>query len=1195
MSKPHPYKLNADVPDPGEYLIEASAGTGKTYTLAGIYLQLLLQRGLSVREILVVTYTEAATQELRERIWTLLAKALAAFQTGESSDPMLLWILERFKAEKVESVARLEQAISGFDEAAIYTIHGFCQRVLKDRAFESGQLFDVDLITDQSALLREVAEDYWRLRFYECSPLVAGSLVSRGYSPKSFLRRIRVLLNHPELRILSPAQNYRSADLAARFEQQFQRARECWLLERDNLRSFFGAAQQWCNKPYNRDDFADDLFSQLDACLSGSGPAPSHFECFKVLCSASLAAAVNRKRKLPVPEHPFFELCEDLCHTGELLLERTHLDFIEFVKEELPRRKAKLKVQSFDDLLTRLHAALRAELGEALCKELQVRYRAALIDEFQDTDPLQHDIFRRVFRHPQHWLFLIGDPKQAIYGFRGADIFTYINAARHVNKAYTLNVNWRSDSDLVQAVNTIFSRHSNAFVFADIRFRPASAQRTELMLESSGDERAPFELWLCQSPDGEVLTKHAAEAMLPQVIGAEIVRLLNGDTRIDGKPLRPQDIAVLVMENRQAERMQEALSQLNIPSVLHTASNVFESREARDLERVLTAIAHPANEPLLKAALTTDLLGMTGEELQSFLLEPAAPAAFMERFHRYLETWVSTGFVQMFRAFLLQERVRPRLLQFWDGDRRVTNLLHLGELLHKAALEHHLGVTGLLKWLAEKIEGNTPNDEEQLRLERDDNAVRLVTIHKSKGLEYGVVFCPFSWKAASLGNSSEEEILFHDPEDLKLTQDFGSAEMEQNRLRALEERLAEFVRLFYVALTRAKHRCYLVWGRFNKSEISAPAWLFHPPAAADAHWIETLKTHMSGLTETQIWDDLQSLASEAVVKNGSPISIRQVPEPAPDTYSPEELQTEVFTARHFSRPIPRQWRVSSFSSFLARRSEHLPDRDTIDLAASSADAQDAVLESCELPRGPKAGNCLHAILERFDFAAASSPESIEWIRKNLQTHALGDDAFVPVVCDMLARTASVPLLENESGLTLSSIPGAQRLSELEFHFPIRQITRDDLRGIFAEHGRGVVSARFPARMEQLQFNPVEGFVKGFIDAVIQHEGRYYIIDWKSNWLGRQPDRYTPAAIEAEMLHHHYILQYHLYVLALDQYLRQRLPGYEYDTHFGGVFYLFLRGIDPARPDLGIFRDRPPAPLIQALRDGLLTESIHSAP
>ncbi len=1173
------FDLNHTPLEKGASLIEASAGTGKTYTIAGLFVRLLLEEELALQEILVVTYTNAATEELRSRIRAILSEALRTFSTGRSKNPFLQKLFERHQTHKDKIIERLDRALCGFDEAAIYSIHGFCQRMLKDRAFESGALFDMELAADVSDLLQEIADDYWRKHFYSGGSIQASYALKNGFAPERFLPWLQSNLNYPFIRFLSAADQKPLAALIAELEANFAKAKEIWQAGKAEIKQLFGSHQKkaWANSPYNNDEKVAEFFLRLEKCFASKGVI-SDLECLEIFCNASLLKGTG-KDKL-APRHPFFTACDAICESEAAFLTALQIDFLRFALSELPQRKDQLKIQSFDDLLTRLQQALRSSGGDRLARAVGKRFRAALIDEFQDTDPIQYEIFHSIFFSNDHYLFLIGDPKQAIYGFRGADIFTYLKAADQAARKFTLGENWRSESGLVDAVNRIFSKTDNPFVFSGIQFEAVQArgEANKTPLRIDGKAQSPFELWFWpRNDDGKALSKERAESELPTIVAAEISRLLSGDVKIGERKIRPEDIAVLVMENRQAQLMQEALSGLGIPSVQQTTASLFESLEAEELHGLLLAVSQPSNERLVKAALSTSFFGLTAVEMEQFSEENPAWRKILEAFHDYSRLWVRSGFMQMFRELLRRETVRARLLALPEGERRLTNVLHLGEVLHQAAAEHRFGVSGLIKWLAQQRSSKGLRDEEyQLRLERDENAVKLVTIHRSKGLEYGIVFCPFSWKHSELTRGGTEEVLFHDRSTCELIRDLGSASYEENRRLALEEKLAENLRLLYVALTRARHRCYFVWGHFNKSWTSAPAWLFH---GRELQTIEQKTFAFKALSDDAMLNDLRALTIGET--DPAPVCVSELPTEAGAPYSPEQVQKPRLLCPALHGLVQDDWRVTSFSALTEFVGDEAPDYDEPENAIQGT--QSVI---CTFPKGTRPGTCLHEILENWNFNETKEEALQSLVARKLREHGLSEEEFTKPVSQMVRNVLSVSLDGKDTQFKLAKVRPTERLSEMEFYFPLKKISPRLLHNLFVRH-KIFPAGEVPTQLGRLVFDPLAGYMKGFIDLVFQMNGKYYILDWKSNWLGDSIEHYNQTAMGMAMISKNYHLQSRIYSLALHQYLKQRLPGYNYETHFGGTFYIFLRGVDPKRPEFGICRDYLAAPLMEDMVEQLI--------
>jgi exodeoxyribonuclease V beta subunit len=1184
-----------DVSLTGRNLIESSAGTGKTYAITSLYVRMLLERKLSVSQILVVTFTEAATEDLKRRIRLRIREAQTAFATGEGADDFLSGLLRK-TVDWTEAHRVLGDALRTLDEAAIFTIHGFCQRVLQDNAFESGSPFETNFITNQDVLLGEIVDDFWRVELYPASPLFIRYAWKNSMTRDSLLQFAKDGLAWPLLEIIPRTEKPGpkiQRDLEDGFWKGFGILANAWESANKPVSDIVLNYQGLHRNIYRRLTVENDL-REMQAYLSSQNPLnlPDGFERF---CSSKLARSV--KGSYSPPRHAFFDLCEDFRRVFEVLqasFQQTILALkvalSDFVRTQLRARKRELHLRSFDDLLLDLHDVVTGPGHQALVKSFRQRYVVALIDEFQDTDPLQYAIFQRLFSNDQTAIFLIGDPKQAIYSFRGADVFAYIHAARDAEERFTLAKNWRSTKMLVEATNQIFRNVRDPFVFPEIEFHPVSSGRSDADGFSWQGEAsaAPLKLWFMERTEpGKPINKSRAYEELPKAVAGEIVRWLQagavGKALVEGRSLAAHHIAVLVRTNDEARLMQVALQDVGVPSVIHTDESVFKSNEALELQRVLAAIAEPANESKVRAALSTELLGVTGRELARLAQDETAWQGWLGAFALYRSVWLEEGFMTMFAVLTTRQHIRSRLLALPGGERRLTNTLHCCELLHQAALENGLGVEELLKWLADvRQQGGTARlEEHQIRLETDEQTVKVVTVHKSKGLQYPVVFCPFCWNTgARIG-----EVVFHDLNQAgKLMMDVGSAELESHRQVAEKEDLAENARLLYVALTRAQYRCVVVWGAFKDAGASALAHLLHPAQSLrPASLVEDLESHLGALKDEEILLDLQRLAKDG----RAGIEVSKVPNSFPEVYLQPVQAKSNLTRRTLCREIPKGMGVVSFSSLIAGRAEEaqLQDRDSlwgrrgeeVELVAATP-----VRRFMEFPRGRRAGRALHEMFETVDFALRSIESADELVRDKLSQFGF-EAAWKEPVLQMLTDVFSTPLQSEDGDFTLSSVPQSQRLCELEFSFPLDLLTSKRLRAAFAVHHSLELHKGFPEVLEQLEFSPVRGAMKGFIDVVFERNGRFYLADWKSNFLGAHIEAYEQEALREVMTRELYVLQYHLYLVALDRYLALRIPRYQYSTHFGGVYYLFLRGMSPLQGSkYGVFRDRPPAALIREL-------------
>jgi exodeoxyribonuclease V beta subunit len=1185
----------------GRTLVEASAGTGKTYAIANLFVRLLLEQQLSVSQILVVTFTEAATLELRDRIRSRLRDALAAFEQREPSaaQPELRRLAER-SSDRARDAERLRLALYNADEAAIFTIHGFCHRVLQDRAFDTGVAFGAELVTDLLPLRDEIVFDFFHRELAEATAPHARLLLRSGLTPAGCRTLVDRVLRHPEL-VIEPASvpGRAAPDWYERFHDAFHALARVWNAPQVERALVAGGISEAKARPRLR---------ELQSYVDRQPPElPEGFDKLRYFLPPELPPKA--------PPHPVFAACAALSEAvdafagvknSELLRFRRRL--VDCVRQELAERKRSRGILSFDDLLMLLERALVGAGGAELGRSLRARYPAALIDEFQDTDPLQYRIFERIYGSaepaPDTSLFLIGDPKQAIYAFRGADVFAYLAAARAPSVSrYTMDVCFRSDPGLVRSVARLFEGLEHPFLL-DIELPEVRAARESggVASASGGVSPALEVLFLRRQgrETGKNITMGTLRPLVPRLVAAEVSALLARGLAIGGQPVTPGDVAVLTRTNQQAIDVQRALAKLRIPAVVLGDASVFETVEARELRRLLAAVVEPTDGRALRAALTTELLGVTASELAELEQDAAAWDGWVSDFRSWQRLWADKGFVQMFHTLLGARDIRQRLLSRPDGERRLTNVLHLMELLHQAAAAGDLGPAGLLHFLNLEIAGaqavRTRPEAAQIRLESDERAVKVTTVHKSKGLEYPIVFLPYLWNGSTLRDEEEKFPVFHG-EDGRLTLDLDPdsllrhAHIEQARF----EQLAESVRLLYVALTRARHQCVLLWCAGYCYDASALGYALFgargpSPKAPD---VDAIRARLSHLGDDAMLARLAELASAS----SGEIAIAEVDRnPLGAVYTPHDAARPALGCRTLERPIAVFHRTASFSALASASGtlvQALPleegrDHDELGtevelLAELDPEARGAPLALAEFPRGARAGNFFHELFEALDFRDGAALEPLVTERLGVYGYAA---ELAPAVCGAMRDVLRTPL--DRSGLTLASLDRSRRLDELEFTFPVAgpgagPLTQRALSEVFAAHPSEELPAEYAERIAKLRFLPLEGFMKGYIDLVFEHAGRYYVADYKTNHLGDRIDAYARARLGAAMAHGHYFLQYHLYALALHRYLERRRPGYTYEHHFGGVYYLFIKGMSPATgSECGVFFERPPLARLAAL-------------
>lgn len=1157
------------LPLTGERLIEASAGTGKTFTIAALYLRLLLGLGgsaafprpLTVEELLVVTFTEAATEELRGRIRSNIHELRIACLRETTDNPLYARLLDEI-ADKKQAAQWLLLAERQMDEAAVFTIHGFCQRMLSLNAFESGMLFEQQLIEDESLLRYQACADFWRRHCYPLSRDIAQVIFETWKGPQALLRDIDRYLQGEAPVIKAPPSD--DETLASRHEQilaRINRIKQQWrgsVDELDGLLEASGIDRRKFNRG-NQSKWIEKISAWAQE-ETQSYQLPDALEKFsqRFLQERTKAGGVT-------PQHPLFvaidELLSEPLTLRDLVITRALAEIRSAVAEE-KRRRGEL---GFDDMLSRLDAALRSDSGDALAAAIRTRFPVAMIDEFQDTDPQQYRIFRRIWQHqPETALLLIGDPKQAIYAFRGADIFTYMKARSEVSAHYTLDTNWRSAPGMVNSVNTLFSQMDDAFMFREIPFSPVkfAEKNQSLRFVLHGETQPAMSMWLME---GESCGVGDYQNYMAQVCATQIRDWLkaghSGDAQlVSGKasrPVRASDISVLVRSRQEAALVRDALTQLAIPSVyLSNRDSVFETLEAQELLWMLQAVMTPERENTLRSALATSMMGLNAQDIEALNNDENAWDAVVEEFDGYRQIWHKRGVMPMLRALMTNRQIAENLLATAGGERRLTDILHISELLQEAGSQLE-SEHALVRWLSQHmLEPDSNASSQQLRLESDKHLVQIVTIHKSKGLEYPLVWLPFITNFRV-----QDQAFYHDRSSFEAVLDLSDARESVELAEA--ERLAEDLRLLYVALTRSVWHCSLgvaplIRRRGDKKgdtdvHQSALGRLLQKGEPMDA-------VGLRGAIDALGCDDIACLTP------GQPDGERwQVAQPVSATLSARTLQ----------RTPGDGWRVTSYSGLQQRGhgiAQDLIPRLDVDAAGVGEVIAESGLTPHQFSRGASPGTFLHSLFEDLDFTQPVDPH---WVEEKL---ALGgyDAHWTPVLTAWLDAILQAPL--NETGVSLSQLSAREKQVEMEFYLPISQ-------PLMASRLDALIRKYDPlsAGCSALDFMQVRGMLKGFIDLVFRHQGRYYLLDYKSNWLGEDSAAYTQQAMASAMQAHRYDLQYQLYTLALHRYLRHRIADYDYERHFGGVIYLFLRGVDGEDPQQGIYATRPDGELI-ALMD-----------
>lgn len=1183
-------------------LIEASAGTGKTYTIGSLYLRLLLKAGennfsrpLNVEEILVVTFTEMATEELKKKIRERITDAIDKLTTFSETQDKSAFKNDEFLTalchdlDIFEAIHRLKLAEQNMDLAAIYTIHGFCRRMLMQYAFHSGIHFNLELIKDQSDLLVRFANEFWREHFYPLPFEMADFIANELGSPDYVLSLLESDLGK---NLIVDLENQQALSISiteflhqylGEYFKDIKALKRFWLESADKISEVIteelnkdyakGEPKSLSRRSYNTSRLAKWI-DQVNAWAND----PRDYVLNETLMSYFTQSALGKKGEegaSPFIAPIFAELEEraSALMSPDLLRRVILYHYRQGLQQKLLDYKLNHQEKSFDDLLRLFCEALQGPQGNELAEMIRFQYPFAMIDEFQDTDSQQYAIFSKIYRdNPEKntGFIMIGDPKQAIYRFRGADIFTYLKASDEAQSRFELTKNYRSEKNLVDGVNALFDFPQSPFIYQNINFTAVDSRDDHLQFYLNGKAEPAYRFYLTESDkvNKTEMAKICAISIqhwLKSAVENQAV-FQNEDTC---KTLQAANIAVLVKNRYEAADVIQELQKLGIASVyLSDQSSVFDSHVAVELLRILKACLNVAERPILNA-IATALFGLNAADIHQIQQNEADWQRWADSFAQYQQTWQRQGILVMLHQILLEQGISERLLSQATGERDLTDFLHLTEILQQAATLHE-SEAALLSWFEKQIQGEG-RQEAQIRLESERQLVKIVSIHKSKGLEYDLVWLPFLAVPSKIPTAGDINVYYSKERDETLW------DMENRNLNALyEETFAEELRLLYVALTRAKYQmAFALPAQFDKKwnalhyvlsqgEIGKEIALSAPKDTETL--LQTFKEKMQDNVEICTKPNLEAFPALSInTKN-------------------DELKASEFTGN-----IEQDWRITSFTSIEqghrrqnyfteSARKKHAVFDDAKDYdSQNSIEMSTALLNESEssildLPRGKQVGTALHRHFENCYFSDLANTEEIDKLRQSLQL----DETFTEPLQNWLQQISHTPL-SNEIEIALADLANKDCIKEMPFYLAIREHFDVDAfnRALKAHH-------HLPS--EPIQFEQIQGMVRGSIDLVFRHNGKYYLVDYKSNFLGSTLADYNQEALKKEMLHSHYDWQYLIYTLALHRYLQSVVPHYDYARDFGGVFYLFLRGMN-GEPQSGVFYDRPSVELITEL-DGV---------
>ena len=1095
------FDIAADL-SPGTTLLEASAGTGKTWTIAALVTKHVASGEVRLDEMLVVTFTRAASQELRERVRRQLDDAVQLLGDPSLRDPdnrLHDWLLDASAPQIAARLVRLTEALVSFDAATIATIHQFCQLVLRSLGVAGDTDASAVLVEDLEQLTSETVDDLYLRDF--------GGEAKPPWTRAAALELARAVIGDPRARVEPEAVTTDSPDSTAAMRVRFARD----------------------------------------------------------------------------------------------------------VLEEVDRRKRRLGVLSYDDLLSQLADALEPVDGAAR-RRMQHRWKFVLIDEFQDTDPVQWQVFERAFG-ASTTMVLIGDPKQAIYAFRGGDIVTYLQASETATTTQTLGVNWRSDRPLLRSVHAVLQ--GAQLGEERIVVHPVEAHLEKSRLQGAGE---PFRLRVVRRTElGKgPRSKPPVALWRDHVItdtAHDIKRLIEARPTFDGRDLRPGDIAVLAARRNELEAVQVALAEVGVPSVVNAGGSVFHTPAAGEWLALLEAMEQPHRSDRVRAAALTSFFGHSARSLEAGGDRLTDDLAGTVR--TLADVFTQRGVAAVVEVTAV-EGLTARVLARVGGERTLTDLRHIGESLLRVSTEERLGLVGLLAWLREQVADDKLEvaSERTRRLDSDAEAVQLVTIHGSKGLQYPVVYLPTLWNRFT---GREPAVpLFHDDQGRRCRDVGGASAFHRESVRRhWREDAGESLRLLYVAMTRAQSQV-VAW--YAAAERNTPDSPLHRVLFGRRPGMAPVPDSQPVVEE----DRLMAILAAWQEAGGPSVELAVLTPPDP---TPLERSTEDLRVRSFTRAVDTSWRRTSYSSLSAASAAHaaalsepelMPDEDS-DVALdvldadldTSAPAASVPSPMATLPVGATFGSLVHAVLEHADPGAADfRGELVRLIGEQLVWWPVPLDP--DELADALVAVCDSPLGPLADDRTLLSLGLADRLRELDFEVPLAggdtvthpaDVRLGDLVPLLRRHLPEGDAVRVYADAldgdPDLAAQPLRGYLTGSIDVVLRldvdGQQRFLTVDYKTNWLGPidQPltaHDYRPEMLDEAMAHSDYPLQALLYTVVLHRFLRWRLPDYDPATHLGGVLYLYLRGMcGPATPVVdgapcGVFSWRPPVALVEELSD-----------
>jgi exodeoxyribonuclease V beta subunit len=1131
----------------GIKMIEASAGTGKTFTIILLYLRFLLginiKKKYSIKNILIITYTKNAVKEIKKRLEKNIYKMYLDCLKKKTNNKNYIKIFNKIKNFK-KATYKLKSAYENINDISIYTIHGFCQYILKKKNNYYEYLIDKKKVYEENFLYKESTYNFWRNFFYPCNKEISNIILQYWKSPEDLFKKIYSWLNiKSKIHIYTKIKDQNIFSAHKKNIEIIQKFKKKWNKINIYLEKIF--LEKKLNKRiYHKKNF----FRWIKKVQEWTKEKTKNYNIPKELYYFSKKKI--EKNTTSTEGFPYLKKVNKFLKKKISLKEVLLINAI----KEIPKiyKKIKKKKFSYDNLITSLLQSLKKEKN--LKKYIQKKFPIAFIDEFQDTDFQQYKLFQKIYIKKKTTLILIGDPKQSIYNFRGADIFFYLKNKSKMQNIYTLNENWRSSKKLIDSVNLLFTRIKNIFLFKKIRFIPVvpSKKSNKKKFFIKKKEQSALKIWLQpgiqKTPDeyNNWISKTCAQNINNLI---QKIKKSQAILKIEKKKrkLKIEDICILVKNYHEFKQIKRELLKLNINSY-YTSYNksIFQTVEVKEMYFILKSILYTSNESYFYRALFTSIIYKNTYIISQIKKKYSLWSTLKEKFLRYKNIWINKGILNLIKIIISESNLYQRYFFYKKYKEKISNLIHLGEILEKKTILRKEEYS-LITWFKEKVyQKENYNKNYQQKLNHDNKStINITTIYKSKGLEYPVVWVPF------ISNFfKSKKFIFHDRK--KYNTFINLCESKKKIKLEKEEKLSEEIRLLYVAITRSIFQCNLGVSPLVKKKPKNNKTEFHKSG------LGYILQKGKPMTSQELYNEIKKITFKKKIK----LIIKK-------EKLNKKIEKKIFYKKDLKSEIfYKKFQENENTSYTKILKEHYKlNTQKKKIKKSTKKIKKEELNQYTFPQGKKYGKILHKILEKINFKKEINEKSIQKIIKKKI-----DKKWITTIKNWIQSILIHPFLKNK--VNLLSLK-KKIIREMEFYLPLKKkINLFSINSIIKKN-------------KTLYFKKQEnqkGILKGFIDLIFLFKNKYYFVDYKFNFLGNKKKYYTKKKIKKYFFEKKYNIQFYLYSIALHRFLKKKIKNYNFKKNFGGAYYLFLRGINKKKINQGIFYIIPKYNLVKKIND-----------